>query len=57
MATARQLGQVLGIAVLGVVYAAGGTAAVNLTAAAFTAVAGATALRVLSRSSPATLRP
>jgi predicted MFS family arabinose efflux permease len=47
MATARQLGQVLGIAVLGVVFAAGGTVAVNITAAALTAVAGVTALCAL----------
>jgi len=47
MATARQLGQVLGIAVLGVVYAAGGTVAVDVVAAALTATAGLTALRVL----------
>ena len=47
MATARQLGQVLGIAVLGVVYTAGGTVAVNVTAGALTAAAGFTALRVL----------
>ncbi|MGI5126397.1 MFS transporter [Pseudonocardia sp. CA-107938] len=55
MATARQLGQVLGIGVLGVVYAAGGTAPVGVVAAALTATAGATALRVL-RPHPAASR-
>jgi len=53
MATARQLGQVLGIAVLGVAFAAGGTAAVAGLAAALTAAAGLTALRVLR---PVTVR-
>jgi MFS family permease len=53
MATARQLGQVLGIAVLGVAYGIGGVPAVSALAAALTAVAGAAALRLLR---PATVR-
>jgi MFS family permease len=47
MATARQLGQVLGIAVLGVAYGIGGGLAVAALAAILTAVAGLGALRAL----------